>query len=210
MSEPAAPGITVLSVVPIYHKGLLDYLHERNVDVDVAKKMCRQVNYRVNNKTYFALGFKNDSGGYELRNKYFKGSTGKDITIINSNVNKAGDGATCLVFEGFMDYLSYLTLNKRNVPRGWEEHPNDSIIVLNSLVNLRKAQPYIAQQFAVSTFLDNDEGGRQTAAAIRGMVKSGHPVWDASQCYQKYKDLNEYAMSLPRPRLSMSSNVKLK
>ncbi|MDR1023301.1 MAG: toprim domain-containing protein, partial [Prevotellaceae bacterium] len=186
----------------------LDYLYERNVDVDVAKRMCRQVHYRVSDKTYFALGFKNNSGGYELRNKYFKGCTGKDITIINPNANTVGDGATCLVFEGFIDYLSYLTLNKRNVPRGWEESPKDSVVVLNSITNLPKAKSYIEQQFAVSTFLDNDEGGRQTAAAIRGMVKSGHPVWDASQCYQKYKDLNEYAMSLPRPRITNINQIK--
>jgi hypothetical protein len=204
----SAPAIAILNEVPIYHKGIVDYLRERNVDVDVAKKMCRQVSYRVRDKTYFALGFKNDSGGYELRSKYFKGCTGKDITIVNPRASQAGDGSRCLVFEGFMDYLSYLTMNKWRVPRGWEDHPSDSAVVLNSVANLPKARPYLEQQFAVATFLDNDEAGRQATAAIRGMVKSGHPVWDASQCYAQRKDLNEHLMSLPRPRQHATNPLK--
>jgi hypothetical protein len=107
-----------------------------------------------------------------------------------------------------MDYLSYLTMNKWKVPRGWEEHPDDSAVVLNSVANLPKALPYLEQQFAVATFLDNDEAGRQATAAIRGMVKSGHPVWDASQCYAQRKDLNEHLMSLPHPCQHIANQLK--
>jgi hypothetical protein len=204
----ATPAIAILNAVPIYHRGLLDYLHERNVDADVAQKTCRQVHYRVKEKTYFALGFKNDSGGYELRSKYFKGCSGKDITTINPRANQPGDLSQCLVFEGFMDYLSYLTMNKHDIPRGWDANPNDSIVVLNSITNLPKAKPYLEQQFAVTTFLDNDDVGRQATAAIRRMVKSGHPVWNAAQCYAQHKDLNEYLMSLPRVRISPGNRLR--
>jgi hypothetical protein len=206
----AAPAMTVLHAVPIYHQAITGYLQERNVDLEVAKKRCRQVHYRTpDGKTYFALGFKNDSGGYELRNKYFKGCTSKDITIINPRTNQAGDGSQCLVFEGFMDYLSHLTISKHNIPCGWQEHPNDSVVVLNSVANLPKVKPYLEKQFAVATFLDNDDAGRQATAAIRNMVQSGHPVWDASICYRQHKDLNEYLMALPPVRQSQSIKNKL-
>jgi hypothetical protein len=207
LPEPGTPGISILSVVAIYHKGITDYLHERNIDLNVAKKYCKQVNYRVGDKTFFALGLKNESGGYELRNKYFKGCTKKDITIINPRASEAGDGSKCVVFEGFMDYLSYQTMRKRDVPRGWTEHPNDSAVILNSVANVQKVKPYIEQQFAVAAYMDNDEAGQQATREIRAMVKSGHPVWDASVCYQKHKDLNEYLMSLPRPRQALSKSL---
>jgi hypothetical protein len=196
--QPSALTIAVLNVVPIYHKGLTDYLRERNVDIDVAKQRCKQVHYRVNDRTYFAIGFKNDSGGYELRSRYFKGCTKKDITVINPRISEAGDGSQCLVFEGFMDYLSYLTMNKHNVPRGWVENPNDSIVVLNSIANVAKAKPYIEKQPAVTTLLDNDAAGQRAAQEISRMVKPGVPVRNASLCYSPCKDLNEYLASLPQ------------
>jgi hypothetical protein len=134
---PAAPAISVVNVAPIYHRGIVDYLRERNVDVDVAKKMCRQVTYRVRDRTYFALGFKNDSGGYELRSKYFKGCTGKDITTVNPRASQAGDGSQCLVFEGFMDYLSYLTMKQETAHIC--PHCNGELYVkINVMKNFRK------------------------------------------------------------------------
>lgn len=59
---------------------------------------------------YFSVGFKNRKGGIEIRNPYFKGAVSpKDITHVSHN---AGDRrqSPVLVFEGFMDYLSYLAL----------------------------------------------------------------------------------------------------
>ncbi len=48
------------------------------------------------------MGFKNNFGGFELRNKYFKGSSSpKEITLISNN---SPDRLN--VFEGFMDFLS--------------------------------------------------------------------------------------------------------
>jgi DNA primase len=204
-----APKIIVTQTLPLNHKALLDYLQARNVDTHLARKVCQQVNFTINGKSNFAIGFKNNKGGWELRNKYFKGSTSKDITIINPNVSKAGNGSQCLVFEGFMDYLSYLTMNRHNVPRGWAESPNDSIVVLNSVTNLAKAKSHIEQQFAVATFLDNDDVGQRASKEIFQMVKSGHPVWNASQCYQKYKDLNEYLVSLPRVQNTQRTGLRI-
>ena len=41
-------------------------------------------------KPHIALGFKNDSGGYELRNEFFKGSNSpKDVTTFKNKVTKS-------------------------------------------------------------------------------------------------------------------------
>jgi hypothetical protein len=53
-------------------------LDKRKISLSLAEKYCSEIIY---NKTYVALRFKNDSGGYELRNELFEGSnTPKGIT----------------------------------------------------------------------------------------------------------------------------------
>lgn len=108
---------------------------------------CRQVRYEINGKSYFAIGFRNDAGGYELRSEHFKGgSTPKHITTINNGSN------TILVFEGFMDFLFYLTL-KENA------RSTCDTAVLNSVVNRPKALLFLECHAVVHTFLDNDDAG---------------------------------------------------
>ena len=170
------PAISILKVVPLTNQALVDYLTERQNNIDIAKEHCKEVYYAVNGKSYFAIAFKNDSGGYELRNKYFKGCTSKDISISN---NKA---ETCLVFEGFMDYLSYLTIKE-------QQQPLSNIVVLNSIANLFKAIDFIKSHPKVYTYLDNDEEGRKATHIINNICKSHI---DKSSEYIKYKDLNEY------------------
>jgi hypothetical protein len=54
------------------------------------------------------------AGGYEVRNSFFKGCIApKDITHIRQ---QGEPREKCLVFEGFMDYLSFLTLRMKNCP----------------------------------------------------------------------------------------------
>ena len=82
-------------------------------------------------KPYFALAFRNDSGGYELRNPLFKGSiTSKDITHIRQQ------GDRVFRVRGFMDYLSFLTI--RNRKPGNTDCRQDYRI-LNSTANNGKA-----------------------------------------------------------------------
>lgn len=86
-----------------------------------------EISYKTSDKTFFALGFANDSGGWELRNPYFKGCmTPKSISTI-----KGKDGERLQIFEGFMDFLSWRKLHP--------EIEADSI-VLNSLALLPKPQ----------------------------------------------------------------------
>lgn len=179
-------GITLIQDKPLEHPRLLEYLQSRKIDPGIAKEHCREIHYSVGENTYYAIGFANNAGGYELRNPSFKGCIApKDITHIRQKNGKEN----CFVFEGFMDYLSLLTMRKQLNP----EYPNSNWhdnIILNSTANLRKAIPLLADYEQVYSFLDNDKTGM---TVFRAMEKElGCRVRNSSHHYSGYKDLNDY------------------
>ncbi|BFK47358.1 toprim domain-containing protein [Alistipes sp. i18-0019-D1] len=178
LATPTVPALRILSDSLLRHPALLGYLKERGVDPAIANEYCREVRYAVGDKTYFAIGFRNDAGGCELRSERFKGSsTPKNITTIDNG------SSTIMVFEGFMDFLSYLSL-KGNV------HPSCDTAVLNTVVNLPKALPFLERHAVVHTFLDNDEAGRKATAEIVRRCSRSQVVKQAF--YRDHKDVNEY------------------
>ncbi len=103
--------LRILSVGTIRHPALIGYLRERGIDPTVAGALCREVHYAVGERRFFAIGFRNDAGGWELRSPQFKGSSApKTITTFDRH------GDTALLFEGFFDLLSYLTLQHKATP----------------------------------------------------------------------------------------------
>ncbi|MDL2265578.1 toprim domain-containing protein [Parabacteroides sp. OttesenSCG-928-G07] len=172
------PAIAITGIQPLTHPALLDYLEERGINTDIAKQYCSEVHYSITNKPYFAVGFQNDAGGWELRNRYFKGSyTPKNITTIQNGSN------TVMAFEGFIDFLSYLSLKGNSSPA-------IDTTVLNSVTNLQKAIPFLQSHQAIYTFFDNDEAGRKSLASLRDQLKHAEII-DQSVFYGNYKDLNE-------------------
>ena len=115
-------------------------------------------------KPYFAIGFPNMAGGYEVRNRYFKGCVApKDITHIRQ---QDGQRCMCYLFEGFMDYLSFLTIRVRNNP----QHPRldtQDYVILNSVSNLAKAESLLETYTQIGCFLDNDTAGRSTCKKLK-------------------------------------------
>lgn len=180
------PSIRVLEIKGLESPTLLDYLQNRSINPEIANEHCREVHYSVNDKPYYGIGFRNISGGYEIRNPYFKGCIGtKDISHIRQMDRKD----TCYLFEGFLDFLSFLTIRQKNNPQypcsDWQDY-----IVLNSTANLPKALPRLADYEHTHCFMDNDTAGR---AAYRELEKElGFRTRDASCHYSGYKDLNDY------------------
>jgi hypothetical protein len=81
--QASEPSFERLEVRELNHPALLRYLSERNIDLCIARKECVELHFSHNGKNYFAIGFKNKSGGYEVRNRFFKGCMSpKDITHI--------------------------------------------------------------------------------------------------------------------------------
>lgn len=177
------PAITIQKIIPIAHKALTDYLSERKINIDIAKQYCTEVHYSVNSKPFFAIGFQNDSKGWILRSESFKGCTSMDIRTYRDADNPRD---TCLAFEGFTDFLSYLTLKNTSTVE------ND-VIVLNSLSNLPKAINRLKGYKEIHAYLDNDEVGKKATQIIK---QSCPNVVDQSAKYVKHKDLNEYLISI--------------
>ncbi|MEA5046447.1 MAG: toprim domain-containing protein [Petrimonas sp.] len=179
-------GITLMEDKPLEHPKLLEYLQSRKIDQDIAREHCREIHYSVGERNYFGIGFANNAGGYELRNPSFKGCIApKNITHIRQEDKKA----SCFLFEGFLDYLSLLTIRKQLNPEYPSGNWHDNII-LNSTANLQKALPLLADYDQTYCFLDNDKAG---VTVLRELQKElGYRVRDASHHYSGYKDLNEY------------------
>ena len=157
--------------------------------MELAKRECREARYTHNGKRYFAIAFPNGSGGFEVRNPYFKGCIApKEI----SHIRQSGKArTTCYVFEGFMDYLSFLTLRQESCPN-YPELDGQDYIVLNSVSNVNKALYSLGSYERIHCFFDNDHAGLEALRQIRMEYGRDRYIRDASQIYGGCKDLNEY------------------
>ena len=186
----AASPIEIRRIQPLQNPALIRYLQERGISPGTAAPYVQEMYYRIGGKPYFALAFRNDSGGYELRNPRFKGSTSKDITHIRQQGEPRD---TCFVFEGFLDFLSFLTIRQQKSPNmpctDWQDY-----VILNSTANTDKALYPLAGYGHIHCMLDNDEAGRKAVEAIRQEYK--WRVRDASYLYSGHNDLNDYLRSL--------------
>ena len=181
------PSFQQLGVRELTHPALLHYLQERGINTDLARSECKELHFIHNGKPYFAIGFPNVAGGYEVRNRFFKGCIApKDI----SHIRQQGEPREkCLVFEGMMDYLSFLTLRMRNCPT----MPNldgQDYVILNSVANVSKAIDVLHGYGCIHCLLDNDEAGRNAYLELTKEF-SGY-IRDFSDNYNGHKDLNDY------------------
>lgn len=166
---------------------LIDYLRGRGINIELAKRECKELRFEHNGKPYFAIGFPNISGGYELRNRYFKGCLApKDITHIRQQGEQR---AVCYLFEGFMDYLSFLTIRVNNNPKEPRTNEQD-YMVLNSVTNLSKAEQLLRLYSRIGCFLDNDQAGQRAYENLKKIF--GNRIQDMSYHYAGHKDLNDY------------------
>ena len=183
------PSFRQLEVVPLSSPALYAYLRQRGINTELAKRECSEAHFTNNGKRYFAIAFPNVSEGYEIRNRYFKGCIApKEISHIKQP-GKARE--TCYVFEGFMDYLSFLTLRLENCPK-FPELDRQDYMVLNSVSNVSKALYPLGSYERIHCFFDNDRAGMEALRQIRMEYSRDLYIRDASQTYSGCKDLNEY------------------
>lgn len=173
----------IVKTQQLQNKALIDYLMKDRglVSIDL-KRYVSEIYYKIDNKSYFALSFANDSGGREVRNKYFKGSFGKkDISIIFPNPKDR----RVKIFEGFIDFLSYLEINKNA--------PLSNYLVLNSASMQEKGLKAVQGKFeAFELYLDNDQrGGEATEFFMNNLTN----VVDKRVHYKEHKDLNEFLLN---------------
>ena len=169
---------------------LLSYLSKRGIDLDIAKEECREAHYICHGKSYYAIAFPNEAGGYEIRNPYYKGCIApKAVSLISQ-----GQTDSICLFEGFMDYLSFLTLRKRE--RLTVPCYDADLLVLNSVNNLPKVLPRLRAYKRIYCYLDNDDAGRRVVDMLREL--KGDAVHDMMEAYPLYKDLNDILVGKKR------------
>ena len=158
-------------------------MEERCINMEKAMPFLRCISYEVRGLHYQAIGFANQSGGYELRdNGSFKGTIApKDITPVFTDKITDRMKPVC-VFEGFMDFLSFLSMKEEIISH---------CLVMNSVSNVARSIRSLndRQVSSIRTFLDNDEAGRR---ATEDFIEAGFKVDDMSVHYRNFKDLNEY------------------
>ena len=190
--QASEPSFQQLEVVELKHPALLRYLQERGIDTALAKSECKELHFVHNGKPYFAIGFPNVAGGYEVRNQFFKGCIApKDISHIRQ---KGEPREKCLVFEGMTDYLSFLTLRIRNCP-AMPNLDGQDYVILNSTANVPKAIDELHGYGRIHCLLDNDEAGRRVYQKLA--VEFDGRIRDFSYNYHGHKDLNDYLCRKP-------------
>ena len=173
---------------PVLEPWLCRYLKQRKIEKSIANKYCYEVEFTngEKEKIFKAVGFKNNAGGYELRNEYFKGSSSpKYISYFN---NKA-DNVT--VFEGFFDFMSYQSLHEN------QQQLLTNFLVLNSTSFFERSLLLMEKHEAIHLYLDNDlTGKRCTELALKRSAK----FKDESKLYKGYKDINDWMVNFGKQK----------
>lgn len=185
-TDKKPPVLELKSVQQIKNIALIYYLEQRGISLPIAKAILKQVTFSnsISGKTIYALGLKNEEGGYEIRNSFFKGSLGqKSISFIRGTQPKPSG---INLFEGMFDYLSVIAQRKGKML-------NNDTIILNSINCLHQIVPYIKDygyQFGY-IWLDNDPAGEKAASKILTIFKAENIMTcPMNKLYHPYKDVN--------------------
>ena len=173
-------------------EALVEYAKSRCISKEILEKYCEEVFYHIESRgRFYAIGFKNNTGGYVLRSglKNGKRCSSSDITTLSPDGKMTTEVCSdkVVVFEGFMDFLSWLTHAEQDVP-GYD------CCVLNSVTNITKAMPWLAKHHSIAAFMDNDKAGKDTLGKILEGVSECELI-DMSKLYEGYNDLNEKLMA---------------
>jgi hypothetical protein len=144
-----------------------------------AQGILQEVHYhRVDNHQeptlYTAAGHRNESGGWQVRNKYFKGCLGnKGLTLL------PGDDRRLCVFKNIFDYFSWKN-----------DHPgvNDSALMVNSY-NLLPAAIRVAMRYpTLAVYFDHSPEGH---TSLRQFITELPYATDGTPAFKGHHDYNE-------------------
>jgi hypothetical protein len=181
LSGPLSRKLKITEVKEIENSNLITYLSERKIPINIAKRYCREVHYVWSGRSYYSIGLKNRSEGWELRNAFYKnGSSPKDITLILKEGSR-----NLAVVEGMFDLLSLVKEELSYIM-------DTSILVLNSISFLEKASLIIREFENVALYFDRDEAGRKATSKLLNRHTN---TIDRSDLYTDYHDLNDWIVN---------------
>lgn len=194
--------IEIKKINPLENQALIEYLQSRKLTVSICKLYLKEVYYSITKngelKNYFGVGFENNLGGFEIRNKYSKTNLiGKDITYIQADKEPSN---RVLLFEGFLDYISALTYYKT-------DKAEYDVIVLNSTTQIKKAVYKIIENkyTIIYDYLDNDFAGQHCQIELKNDLEIAFKKKEIEQIpkiinsfvlYQSHNDFNDFLKSI--------------
>ena len=174
--ESLSKNYEIIEIKNVQHPALLEYLNERKVEDQI--ELLKEIHYRMNDKNNFGIGFKNDSGSYEIRNKYSKICLGiKEVSTIKN-------GSELLrVFEGFFDFLSFKSIEKSLKSK------SSDYLILNSISMISNIKNSLKNYENIELYFDNDDAGNRAVEMIKSENKIAE---DCRILYSDFKDLNDW------------------
>lgn len=224
---------TIDRVLPSFRAyNLKDYAqNERHIPLAILNRYCREVHYtnHYKNGTSFspyAIGFQNIDGDWALRwpssdPRKGKVSTGQNYTVVAPDgsfvrASSLQDGSysaskAVVVFEGFMDFMSWLAWKGKEIPE------RADVVVLNSVTsNTVRAMEFITKHDYIVNYIDTDETGDKYAQYIKEEIDklnaSGRHIeyHDNRQFFSGLgKDVNEAWVKVDRQRQSEAFEAKM-
>ncbi len=188
-------SLQLRKITTIQNPLFISYLNNRGIHFQLAKRYLKEATIFNKNsgKTFQALCLKNENGGFELRNKFFKGCIApKGISFIRGSKFLPED---IHVFEGSIDFLSALTHERKSQFEG-------DVIILNSISCLKESFIYIGNYSYknIYSWLDNDDAGKKASKELDEFAKQ-HPdlkFYPMNKIYTKYKDVNDWLTNRPK------------
>ena len=179
-------GVEIHSVDIITDTGLLEYfIEKRKIDETVLKTYCSEVSFsfpyslKDNTRVYRAIGFPTSMKSWELRSTFIKiASPPKSFSRM-----KGFSSEKYLLFEGWVDYLSYLTHHNVLTPKY-------DAFVLNGVHQLRLIKPFLENK-DVYVYVDSDEAGD----GVIEEMDNCNPI-DMRFSFPFFNDYNEFLKSL--------------
>lgn len=168
-------------IQPLQNRILIDYLNTRKLNIEICKRYLDEVYYKIHDKKYFGVGFKNDKKQYEIRNKYAKLCLGiKWFTWINKS-NKS-----LVILESWSDFISLLTLYPKC-------EKSKDFLILNSLSMLSKVDEVLKVYDELFFALDNDvAGSNATENCLKKWNTTETRCRDIRYLFHESKDINEF------------------
>ena len=197
-SKSSSLNYHITEIKELQNENLKIYLQQRGLSPTVYS-LVKEVHFAIGEKNLYAIGFENLSGGWELRNSFYKGSLlKKDISILNfNNENQNETGKRIVVFEGFMDALPFVEMKPFFI---------GDLLVMNSISLLNRTKEYLKNYSEIHLFLDNDKAGETCKNSI---LKSFPEAKDHSEIYALHKDLNDYLKSKKENKNSIEISISI-
>jgi hypothetical protein len=128
-----------------------------------------------------------------LRSYTTKKCSSSDITLIGplGQLISEPESPNVMVFEGFIDFLSWLAMRE-------QETPGCDCCILNGVSNLNHALEFISEHPKVEAYLDNDQAGSTALKKMEDCLSALAEevcVYDMRSLYESFKDLNERLMN---------------